>query len=247
MRYFCKIKYLGTAFHGFQVQPDKRTVQGVLCAALTECLKCDVKVTGCSRTDRGVHANEFCITVDAKGATVPPEKLPVAVARFLPDDLSLYFAKKCPENFHVRYDVKDKEYLYRIINSPVYDPFEFGRAYFVARPIDEAAIAEMNKAANYFIGSHDFSSFMAEGSDVEDRIRCIKSLSVTKNESLIEIRISADGFLYNMVRIIVGTLLDVAFNRKRASDIPNIISALDREQAGMTAPPEGLYLNSVTY
>ena len=247
MRYFCKIKYLGTAFHGFQVQPDKRTVQGVLCAALTECLKCDVKVTGCSRTDRGVHANEFCITVDAKGATVPPEKLPVAVARFLPDDLSLYFAKKCPENFHVRYDVKEKEYLYRIINSPVYDPFEFGRAYFVARPIDEVAIAEMNKAANYFIGSHDFSSFMAEGSDVEDRVRRIKSLSVTKNDSLIEIRISADGFLYNMVRIIVGTLLDVAFNRKRASDIPNIISALDREQAGMTAPPEGLYLNSVTY
>ena len=247
MKYFCKIKYLGTAFHGFQVQPGKRTVQGVLCEALALCLKSEVRVTGCSRTDRGVHANEFCITVDAPTSTVPPEKLPVAVARFLPTDLSLFFAKECGAEFHVRYDVVEKEYLYRIINSPIYDPFEFGRAAFVARPISDDGVSRMRQAAEHFIGRHDFTAFMAEGSDVVDRVRCVSSLSVDKKDNLIEIRISADGFLYNMVRIIVGTLLDVAFGRKQPSDIPDIISSLDRSRAGMTAAAEGLYLNRVTY
>ena len=247
MKYFCKIKYLGTDFCGFQVQPDKRTVQGVLCDALREALKCEPKVTGCSRTDSGVHANEFCITVSAEGATVPPEKLPIAVSRFLPNDLSLFYAKECDESFHVRYDVKDKEYLYRIINSPIYDPFEFGRAYFVSRPITDEGIARMRMAGKYFLGRHDFTAFMSEGSDVVDRVRCVKALSVSKEKDLIEIRISADGFLYNMVRIIVGTLLDVAFGRKEPTDTPGIIESRNRLNAGMTAPPDGLYLNSVTY
>ena len=247
MRYFCKIKYLGGEFHGFQVQPDKRTVQGVLCEALPQALKSSVKVTGCSRTDRGVHANEFCITVDAPSATVPADKLPVAVARFLPNDLSLFFAKECDSKFHVRYDVKEKEYLYRIINSPIYDPFEFGRATFVSRPIDQLGIEKMRCAASHFLGSHDFTAFMAEGSDVVDRVRDVKALSVEKIGNLIEIRISADGFLYNMVRIIVGTLLDVAYGRKEPSEIKDIIASRNRDKAGMTAPAEGLYLNRVTY
>ena len=119
MKYFAKVKYLGTDFHGFQVQPDKRTVQGELCTALSAALGVEAKVTGCSRTDAGVHANEFCLTVEADGATVPPDKLPVAVARFLPNDLSLFYAKKCDDTFHPRYDVKGKEYLYRIINHKV--------------------------------------------------------------------------------------------------------------------------------
>ncbi len=247
MRYFAKIKYLGTAFHGFQVQPCERTVQGVLSEALREALKCDVKVTGCSRTDRGVHANEFCITVDAEGSTVPPDKLPIAVSRFLPEDLSLFFAKECDVSFHVRYDVKEKEYLYRIINEKIYDPFEYGRAYFVPWDISNNGISRMRSAAEHFLGKKDFAAFMSEGSDVVDTVRNITALSVTKSGRLIEIRISADGFLYNMVRIIVGTLLDVAFGRKEPSDIPLIINSHDRKMAGMTAPPEGLYLNSVTY
>ena len=111
MRYFAKIKYLGTAFHGFQVQPDKRTVQGVLCEALANALGAPCKVTGCSRTDAGVHANEFCITVDSDGATVPYDRLPLSVARFLPPDLSLYYSSSCDEGFHVRYDCVSKEYI----------------------------------------------------------------------------------------------------------------------------------------
>ena len=140
MKYFVKIKYLGTAFSGFQVQPERRTVQGTLCEALALACGVPCKVTGCSRTDAGVHANEFCLTVEAEGATVPPEKLPIAVSRFLPEDLCLFYAKECESEFHPRYDVKEKEYLYRIINSRIYDPFEYGRAWFVPRKIGDFEI-----------------------------------------------------------------------------------------------------------
>ena len=247
MRYFAKIKYLGTSFHGFQVQPTERTVQGTLCDALAEALGCKASVTGCSRTDAGVHANEFCLVIDAPGATVPADKLPVAIARFLPADLSLFWAKECDENFHPRYDVKEKEYLYRIMNQKVYDPFEYGRAWFLPREIDDEKLEKMNLAASHFIGKMDFSAFMAEGSDVVDTVRCVTHLSVEKHGDLIEIKIRADGFLYNMVRIIVGTLVEVAFGRFTPDEIPNIIKSCDRKKAGMTAPAEGLYLNRVFY
>ena len=247
MRYFAKIKYLGTHFHGFQVQPTERTVQGTLCDALEEALGCRASVTGCSRTDAGVHANEFCLVIDAPGATVPPSKLPVAIARFLPNDLSLFWAKECDGEFHPRYDVKEKEYLYRIMNQKVYDPFEFGRAWFLPREIDCARLERMNLAAKHFIGKMDFSTFMAEGSDVVDTVRNVTHLSVEKNGDLIGIKIRADGFLYNMVRIIVGTLVEVAFGRIDPNDIPKIISSCNRKNAGMTAPAEGLYLNRVFY
>ena len=247
MKYLAKIKYLGTDFHGFQVQPELRTVQGELNAALNQAFGLPCKVTGCSRTDAGVHANEFCLTVECDGGTIPAAKLPIAVSRFLPNDLSLFYAEKCEDDFHPRYDVKEKEYLYRIINSRIYDPFEFGRAWFVARPITDDGLARMREAAGHFIGKHDFATFMAEGSDVTDTVRTVTALSINKKDDLIEIRISADGFLYNMVRIIVGTLTEVAFGRFSPDDMPGIISSLDRSRAGMTAPAEGLYLNHVIY
>ena len=247
MKYFAKVKYLGTAFHGFQVQPGLRTVQGELCRALAEALGSDVKVTGCSRTDAGVHANEFCMTVECDGATVPPDKLPVAVAKFLPNDLSLFYAKECDDTFHPRYDAKEKEYLYRIINSRIYDPFEYGRAYFVSRPITEKGLALMKEAASFFIGKYDFSAFMSEGSDTEDTVREVKMLSVEREGDLIEIKIRADGFLYNMVRIIAGTLLEVAFGRISPDEIKTIIESRSRTLAGPTALPDGLYLNKVIY
>ena len=247
MKYFAKIKYLGTSFHGFQVQPEERTVQGELQTGLETAFGKPCRVTGCSRTDAGVHANEFCLTVECDGATIPAHKLPVAVARYLPTDLSLYYAEECADSFHPRYDVVEKEYLYRIVNRAVYDPFEYGRAWFLPRAIDEAALGLMKRAAEYFVGKYDFSSFMSEGSDTEDTVRCVSSLTVEKIGDLIEIRIRADGFLYNMVRIIVGTLTEVAYDRISPDAIPAIISARDRKKAGMTAPPEGLYLNKVIY
>ena len=247
LKYFAKIRYLGTDFHGFQVQPDKRTVQGELCRGLAEAFGYECRVTGCSRTDAGVHANEFCVTIECDEATIPADKLPVAVARFLPTDLSLYYAIECPEGLHPRYDVYSKEYLYRIRNCKVYDPFDFGRAWFVPREIDDAAIFRMNLAAEYIIGKRDFSAFMSEGSDVEDTVREVYYLTVEKTGDLVEIRISADGFLYNMVRIIVGTLMEVAQGRMSPEDVALIVASKDRKKAGMTAPACGLYLNRVEY
>jgi tRNA pseudouridine38-40 synthase len=247
MKYFAKIKYLGTSFHGFQVQPGLRTVQGELNSALNQAFGLPCKVTGCSRTDAGVHANEFCLTVECEGGTIPPDKLPIAVARFLPNDLCLFYAEECDDNFHPRYDVKEKEYLYRIINRPIYDPFEFGRAWFLSRPVTDMGLDKMKEAAKHFVGKYDFSTFMSEGSDVEDTVRNITALSINRTDDLIEIRISADGFLYNMVRIIVGTLTEVAFGRISADDIPDIIASCDRSRAGMTAPADGLFLNKVFY
>ena len=247
MTYLAKIKYLGTHFHGFQVQPELRTVQGELNAALNLAFGLPCKVTGCSRTDAGVHANEFCVKVDCDGGTIPADKLPIAVSRFLPNDLSLFYAEECSEGFHPRYDVKEKEYLYRIINSRIYDPFEFGRAWFVARPITDEGVERMRAASKYIMGKKDFATFMAEGSDIVDTVRTVTNLSVEKNGDLIEIRICADGFLYNMVRIIVGTLTEVAFGRFDPDEMPDIIASKDRTRAGMTAPADGLYLNSVKY
>ena len=247
MKYFAKINYLGTEFHGFQVQPGLRTVQGELCRGLEEAFGAPCKVTGCSRTDAGVHANEFCVKIECDAATVPPQKLPVAVARFLPTDLSLYHAEICSDSFHPRYDVVSKEYLYKIRNRKIYDPFEFGRVWFLPREISDSGILLMNDAAKNIIGRNDFAAFMSEGSDTEDTVREDYSLNITKSEDLIEVRITADGFLYNMVRIIVGTLVEVAFGRLKPDDIKDIIESKDRKKAGMTAPAEGLYLNSVKY
>jgi tRNA pseudouridine38-40 synthase len=159
----------------------------------------------------------------------------------------LFYAKECDESFHPRYDVKEKEYLYRIVNTRIYDPLYYGRVWFLPRYIDDDALAKMNEASKHFIGIKDFSTFMAEGSDVEDTVRNITSLTVTRDGDFIDVKISADGFLYNMVRIIVGTLTEVAFGRISPDDIPDIIAARDRSRAGMTAPAEGLYLNRVMY
>ncbi len=247
MKYFIKIKYLGRDFHGFQVQPDKRTVQGTLNEALNFTLGLPSRVTGSSRTDAGVHANEFAATVDCEGASVPPEKLPLAAARFLPPDISIIHAEECRADFHPRYDAVSKEYLYRIYNARVNDPFEYGRAWFLPRFISEDAIKLMNEAAKYIVGEHDFSAFMSEGSDVTDTVRKVEYLTAQKKGDVIEIRIAANGFLYNMVRIIVGTLTELCFGRFTLSDIEKIILSKDRNKAGPTAPPEGLYLNKVNY
>ena len=246
--YKITVEYDGTKLSGWQKQGNtKNTISGKFEDILKKMCNQDVEIFASGRTDAGVHANEFCVTIEADGATVPPSKLPVAVARYLPNDLSLYYATECDDDFHPRYDVVSKEYLYRIKNTPVYDPFEFGRAWFVARPISDEMVEKMNEAASLFVGKHDFCAFMSEGSDVTDTVREIFYLNAVKFGDLIEIKVCADGFLYNMVRIIVGTLIEVAFGRIAPCDIEGIISGCDRSRAGMTAPPEGLYLNKVTY
>ena len=250
MKYFAKIRYLGCDFCGFQVQPQKRTIQGELNEAAEKLFGCPCKITGCSRTDSGVHANEFCITIEptkSDAPYIPPEKIPKAIAIYMPSDLSVYYAKAVDLDFHPRYDVKSKEYKYVIYNAEVSNPFYHKRAWQLYRKITDEGLKLMQRACREFLGTHDFSAFMNTDSDIEDRVRTIYSFSIERNEDEIVFCVSADGFLYNMVRIMVGTLVSVAFGNFSAEDISRILESKKRIAAGMTAPPDGLYLNRVIY
>jgi tRNA pseudouridine38-40 synthase len=222
-------------------------VQGELCSALAVALGTRVLVTGSSRTDAGVHALGFVARIDAEGATVPPERLALAAAKFLPPDISIVSAVECGADFHPRYNAVSKEYIYRIENKRVRDPFEVSRSWFLPRVISDEGIEKMREAAQYILGEHDFAAFMSEGSDVTSTVRCVHALDIEKNDGIITVRISADGFLYNMVRIIVGTLCEVGFGRFTPDEVGHILALGDRKNAGPTAPPEGLYLNKVNY
>lgn len=246
MKLLLTIAYVGCDFHGFQCQPGLRTVQGTLQNILETFYNEKLLLTGCSRTDAGVHANCFCLTVEGKlFESMPPEKLPLAIAPFLPKDLSVLSAKLVPDSFHPRYDVLYKEYVYLIENAAVHSPFLSGRAWQYPQKLD---IDSMNNAAGFIIGKHDFSCFMAQGSPVATTVRNVISLKTERtSDKTVTITVSADGFLYNMVRIIAGTLIYVSEGKIAPADIPSIIESRDRTRSGMTLPPDGLYLNRVVY
>lgn len=253
MKLFIVLSYLGTNFNGYQIQPKGRTVQGELNRAAKELFGRECDVTGCSRTDSGVHANEFCATVSFKGESginigFPVGRVPVALNAHLPCDVSVNSAAWVDDEFHPRYDVKYKEYVYRIYTGASRSPFEEGRAWHIPKDVfNEDELNKMNLAASHYIGKHDFSAFMASGSTVESTVRDVKYAKVERIGNVIEFKVAADGFLYNMVRIMTGTLVSVAKGSILPDQIPDIIDSRDRNRAGMTAPPEGLYLNKVTY
>lgn len=252
MKLLLRIKYLGTDFCGYQIQKDKRTVQGELNRAARELFGFDCDVTGCSRTDSGVHANDFCATVTKKGeGSLPTEieisKIPRAMTAHLPCDVSVKSAEWVEDLFHPRYDVRYKEYIYRIYNGAVRDPFLEGRAFYLPRAIGHEAFDRMRSAAANFVGEHDFSAFMAQGSNVSTTVREVIYADVERVGEEIIFRVAADGFLYNMVRIMAGTLISVAEGRIEPEDISEIIGSRSRERAGMTAAACGLYLNKVVY
>lgn len=251
MRYLALIRYVGTDFSGFQAQPDRRTVQGELNRATELLFGMPCAVTGCSRTDSGVHAEEFCLLIEpsdpAAAPCIPPQKLPVALAPHLPPDVALYKSIEAPEGFHPRYDVLGKEYRYDIWNHPVSNPFYVNRAWHYSHRISDSALADMNRAAEHLVGEHDFYSFMAKGSTIADTVRRIYACSCVREGELIRIRVRGNGFLYNMVRIIVGTLVEVAEKRILPDDIPNILDKKARVAAGLTAPACGLYLSQILY
>lgn len=252
MKLFIKVRYLGTNYCGYQVQPNAPSIQQKLNEAARTLFGYDCDIVGCSRTDSGVHANEFCATVAQKGTedlitSLPPERVPLAFSAHLPSDISVFEAKWVASDFHPRYDVIEKEYIYRIYNAPVRDPFWEGRAYHLPRVLDDVALQKMNRAAAYLVGKQDFAAYMAQGSTVATTERTIKSAVVEKEGNLIVFRVSADGFLYNMVRILVGTLIDVGLGKLDPEEIPAITASRDRSRAGMTVPACGLYLNRVLY
>ena len=228
-----------------QVQKNGRSVQEAVQDAVEQAFGKRYPVTGCSRTDSGVHARGFRCTVDVDESApkIPADRIPIALNTRLPDDIAVREAVYVGEDFHARYSVKSKRYVYVIHNSAVRDPFLAGRAWTVPQALDEKL---MDKAAKAFIGKHDFTSFRAAGSDVPDSVRTVFDASVRREGDRVIFSVCADGFLYNMVRIMVGTLVDISRGGITVP-ISEIIEARDRKKAGQTAPPDGLTLDEVYY
>ena len=239
------IRYDGRDYHGWQVQDNADSVQARFQEALFRVIGSRPDIKGCSRTDAGVHANMYCVSFRTEH-TIPADRLPYAMNRFLPDSIAVTGAAEVPEDFHARYSCRGKEYIYKILNAPFRDPFLSGYALHYWHSLDEEL---MDRAARNFLGTHDFTSFCTVDPHRKkgDFHRTVRNISVTRQGDMVTLTIEADGFLYNMVRIITGTLLYVAQGRLAPDDIPVIISARDRSAAGPTAPPEGLYLNRVFY
>lgn len=239
-----KISYDGAAYHGWQIQENAITVQEVFQAALHKITGADEDIKACSRTDTGVHAREFCVSLKTE-SLIPPERMLAALNHYLPETIAVKSCEEVPLDFHARYSCKGKQYTYEIWNHPVREPFLSGRALHYWYPIDEK---ELDRAAKHYIGSHDFTSFCTlDRREKGDLTRTVTEAKVERDGSKVIFTVAADGFLYNMVRIMTGTLLRVQQGKFSSEDIPNIIAAKNRAAAGPTAPACGLYLNKVFY
>lgn len=236
--------YDGFAYHGWQIQHNAISVQQVFQEALEKVIGTRPDLKGCSRTDAGVHARRFCCNFHTDHS-IPPERLTAALNHFLPGDVSVLSCKEVPEEFHARYSCKGKEYEYQIWNHPVRNPFLRNRALHYYYELD---LERLNAAAAEFLGKHDFTSFCSADSRVKgDLSRTITGSHWRREGDLVIYSVAADGFLYNMVRILVGTQLWVAAGKLEPEDIRGIIDQKDRNAAGPTAPAAGLFLNRVFY
>lgn len=250
MKYLLKLKYVGTGFCGFQVQPGKLTVQSALQDALEKVFGVRYDIKGCSRTDSGVHANVYFATFDLPDdATVRIEckKLVLALNSVINDGIAILDATTVPETFHVRHNVASKEYVYIIADGRIRDPFDKDRVYFYMHKITDQMLEAMNRAGRAISGKRDYYCFMASGSSVADTVRTVNYVRAERHGGHVHIYASADGFLYNMVRIIAGTLLDAARGKINESDVLHMIEQRDRSLAGPTLPACGLYLNDVVF
>lgn len=242
-RLLFEISYAGTRYHGYQVQPNARSVAETLQDAVEKVFKRRENITGCSRTDTGVHANQFFFHTDTE-RNIPAEAAVIALNNLLPDDICVRSCREVPDDFHARYSVKWKEYVYRIWNHPVKNPFLEGLACHYKHPLD---VELMNRCAQEFVGTHDFSGFRSSGAKEGSAVRTIYAASVEREGDMVIFRVAGDGFLYNMVRIMVGTLLLCPMGRLKEGDLSGIIRSGERTRAGNTAPAQGLYLNRVSF
>ncbi|MGN0446672.1 MAG: tRNA pseudouridine(38-40) synthase TruA [Acutalibacteraceae bacterium] len=238
-----RLRFIGTAYHGWQVQSNALSVQTALQDAVEAILGSREKVTGCSRTDSGVHANMYCCTLQTE-SSISCFRLIAALNAKLPLDISVYSAVEVPADFHPRYSCISKQYLYQIYNGSARNPFYEGRALHYHRPLDTAFL---DAQAKDFLGTHKFTSFSNSREEVNGNIRTIRAASVVREGDLVTFSVEADGFLYNMVRIMAGTLLFLAEGKREPGSIPDILAREDRRAAGPTAPACGLYLNHVYY
>ena len=245
------IEYDGTAFSGWQRQPDKRTVQGELERVLSVLCAQEIKINGTSRTDAGVHAFGQCASFKAEYG-IPVERIPEAANSLLAEskltsgDVRILSATVMPDDFHARYDCRGKKYIYRISSGRKPSVFKKNTAYQIEGDLD---LALMREAAKHIVGTHDFKCFQASGGEEkETTVRTIFSLDIDEKETGdIAISIVGDGFLYNMVRIITGTLVEVGLGKRAPQSVKDTIESLDRQKAGHTAPPQGLYLAEIYF
>lgn len=237
------IEYDGTAYHGWQSQTNAAAVQDVVASAVSRLIGGNCSVTGSSRTDTGVHALGQVCNFHTNSA-IPADKFAYALNALLPEDIVIRKSEEVAEDFHARFSTKGKKYRYLFYNSIFPSALLRNRACHVYYPLD---IGAMQKAAGYFTGTHDFTAFSAVGGSVKTTVRTITEAVVARDGELVEFAVTGDGFLYNMVRIIAGTLAEVGFGRIKAEDIPEIIDSRDRRKAGRTAPAHGLYLVEVYY
>jgi tRNA pseudouridine38-40 synthase len=239
-----KLAFDGANYHGWQVQQNADTVQARVFAACKRIFGDVEKVFGCSRTDAGVHAREYICNFQT-AVSVPINNIPYALNSWLPRDISALAARLVDDEFQSRFNCRSKTYIYRINNERIADPFKAGHSFHFPYALD---VKLMRKAAKNIIGKHDFSCFTARGERRENHVRTVNFLDVRvadKREKMVEIRINADSYLYNMVRIIAGTLVECGNGRLNPAEIPRIIEGRDRTKAGITLPPHGLFLHEV--
>lgn len=241
--YLLTMSFCGTRYHGFQVQQNALSVCTVLQDAMQKVLGTRPDVKGCSRTDSGVHALGYCVSFFAD-TPLALQKMPLAINAHLPRDIRVLRAQTAPPDFHARYSAVAKQYVYRVHNAPVSSPFFDGLCWRVSPPL---ALVPMQTAAAAVVGRHDFASFMSGGSKITDTVRTVHRFTVQRQGEYLLFTICADGYLYNMVRILVGTLTEVGTGRLPAQAMPQIIAARRRSAAGPKAPPQGLYLERVFY
>ena len=238
-----RLRYDGSRYHGWQVQKNAVTVAQTMEEALAKVCGERVKLTGCGRTDAGVHALRYCANFHS-GCTVPVDRLPLAVNSRLPDDIAVVDSVEVPDDFNAIGSCVKKEYVYKILNSRIPDPFLADRVCFYPQRLD---ISLMQAAARAFEGTHDFKAVRSEGTQTKTTVRTVYWCRAEKDGDLITVSICANGFLYNMCRAMVGTMVYASYGKLIPEEIPALLEKRDRRLTGPTMPPQGLYLNRVWY
>ena len=238
-----KLMYNGTAYHGWQVQKNAVTVCGTLEKAIADTCGGPVHLTGCGRTDAGVHAEHYIAHFRTE-SRIPVDRLPFAVNTHTPEDIAVKEAFEVAEDFNAIGSCIKKEYTYRIYNSRLGNPFFVDRAWFYPKHLDEAV---MQRAADQFVGTHDFRAVRSVGTETRTTVRTVYYFDVSRTGDLIECRVCANGFLYNMVRAMAGTIVYAAEGKLAPEDIPAILASGNRTLAGPTVPPGGLYMTKLWY
>lgn len=238
-----RLCYDGSRYHGWQVQKNAITVAQTMEEALAKVCGERVKLTGCGRTDAGVHALRYCANFHSD-CTVPVDRMPLAVNSRLPDDIAVVDAVEAPDDFNAIGSCVKKEYVYKILNSRIPDPFLADRVCFYPQRLD---ISLMQAAARAFEGTHDFKAVRSEGTQTKTTVRTVYWCRAEKDGDLITVSICANGFLYNMCRAMVGTMVYASYGKLIPEEIPALLEKRDRRLTGPTMPPQGLYLNRVWY